>query len=251
MEMLISVIRQRCVAVDRAVVAMSGGVDSTLVAAAAAAAMGVRCVAVTVQSELTAPRDFTRAVEMAEHIGIEHHPLCIRLREIKEVRRNTELRCYHCKRAIFDLMRLEYGDDTLIMDGTNKDDDPKRPGLKTAKEFGVFSPLKEAGMTKADVRRVAKSIELPNWDTPSESCLATRIPTGIPLNQQRLEMVRAMEEFFHARGVKTLRARHDNLVATIEVLSQYNAIIEKNHDRFMELISDLGLRSYRVCVLKG
>lgn len=244
MDSLVSVISKRLRTVDRAVVAMSGGVDSTLVAAAAYQVMGDRCVAVTVQSELTAVRDFTRAVEMAEHIGIEHHPLCIRLLEEKEVRRNGRYRCYYCKRAIFRLMRLEYGDDTVIMDGTNMDDDPERPGLKAAREYNVFSPLKEAGMTKSIVRATARSIGLPNWNAPSESCLATRLLAGLPLNLKRLEMVQAMESFYHKRGVENLRARHDNLVATVEHLSQDSEIINKYRDSFAALIKKIGLRSF-------
>jgi len=244
MDSLVSVISKRFKTVDRAIVAMSGGVDSSLVAAAAFQVFGNKCVAVTVQSELTAASDFTRAVETAEHIGIEHHPLCIRLLEVKEVRRNNEYRCYYCKRAIFELMRLEYGDDTLIMDGTNRDDDPNRPGLKAVREFGVFSPLEEAGMVKSEVRNTAKAIGLPNWDAPSESCLATRLPVGVPLNPVRLQMVQAMETFFQNRGVKALRARHDNLVATVEYLPQDAKIIRESRDSFAALIKEIGLRSY-------
>jgi len=244
MDKLVAVISKRCRPSDRAVIAMSGGVDSTLVAAAVYRVMGERCVAVTVQSEMTAARDFTRAVEMAEHIGIEHHPLCIRMLENKEVRRNGEFRCYHCKRAIFDLMRIEYGDDTIIMDGTNMDDDPNRPGLKAARELNVFSPLKEAGLTKASVRKIARGEGLPNWNAPSESCLATRIQAGMPLSLERLEMVQTMESFFHARGVEVLRARHDNLMATVEHLPQDAEIINKHRDFFAVLIKRIGLRSY-------
>lgn len=245
MNALVSVVAKRCRPVDMAVVAMSGGVDSTLVAAAVHRVMGSRCVAVTVQSELTAARDFTRAVEMAEHIGIEHHPLCIQLLKDKQVRRNGEFRCYHCKRAIFHLMRMEYGDDTVLIDGTNKDDDPDRPGLRAVKEFGVFSPLKEAGLTKEMVREAAKEVGLPNWNTPSESCLATRIPAGMPLNNERLEMVQIMESFFHAKGVHTLRARHDNLVASVEYFPQDAEIMQKYRDSFAALIKKIGLRSYQ------
>lgn len=244
MDLLTSVIAKRCENVDLVVVAMSGGVDSSLVAAAAYRVLGRKCIAVTVKSELTAGRDFTRAVEAAEHIGIEHHPLNMFLLKDPQVRRNTETRCYHCKRAVFELMVLEYGDDTLIMDGTNGDDDPARPGLKAVQEFGVFSPLREAGLTKSAVRETAREIGLTNWNAPSESCLATRIPIGIPLNKERLDMVQTMESFFHERGVETLRARHDNLVATVEHLPQYADIMVKHRDSFAALIKRIGLRSF-------
>ena len=231
---------------DRIIVSLSGGVDSSLVAAAALHAFGSRVVGVTVHSELTIPRDFTRAVEVAEHLGIEHHPLPLRMLEDKLVRRNSEERCYHCKKRIFKTMILEYGDDCMIMDGTNAEDDPARPGLGAAKEFGVFSPLAELGVGKQKVRQLARQIGLPNWNWPSESCLATRIPFGIPLSQDRLDKVDAMESFFHGLGIKSLRARHDNLVATVEYLPQYAEIIEKNRDKFAALIERIGLRSFIV-----
>ncbi len=142
------------------------------------------------------------------------------------------------------MMVLEYGDDCIILDGTNADDDPARPGLRAVREFGVFSPLKEVDMTKSDVRATAKSIGLPNWNAPSESCLATRIPIGMPLTADRLEKVNTMELFFHNLGVETLRARHDNLVATVEFLPQYADIMKKNRDSFAALIERIGLRSY-------
>lgn len=181
---------------------------------------------------------------MAEHIGMVHHPLFYHPLENKLLRRNNEDRCYQCKRGMFRLLVLDYGDDCVIMDGTNADDDPKRPGLKAVEEYRVFSPLKESGMTKAQVRAEAKRCGLPSWNLPSESCLATRIPQGVPLSPIALERVQAMESFFHAKGVGTLRAGHDNLVATVTYLPQYSEIMKKNRDAFAALIKRIGLRSF-------
>jgi len=236
---------------DRIVVALSGGVDSALVAAVAHGALGNQAVAVTVLSELTADRDFTRAAEIAEHIGIEHHPLLVRALDDKLVCRNTEDRCYHCKKNMFRRMTREYGDGCLIMDGTNADDDPARPGLRAVKEYGVFTPLSEAGIGKEEVRALARSAGLPNWNAPSESCLATRVPAGIPLSRQCLDKVQAMETFFHHRGVLTLRACHDNLVATVIYLPQYIDIMNKSRDKFAALIEKIGLRSYKFKEWRG
>ena len=238
------IIKDRFDTMKLGVVALSGGVDSALVAHAAHAALGDRCVAVTVQSEFTTPRDFTRAVEIAEFIGIEHHPLIMRMLADENVGRNDSRRCFHCKRAIFRMLRFEYGDHCLFMDGTNADDDPDRPGRKALQEFAVFSPLEEARLTKKMVRQLARFVGLPNWDTPSESCLATRLPVGTPLDAEGLERVRLMENFFHERGVDTLRAYHDNLMATVTFKSEYADIMEKNRDKFMALITGLGLRSF-------
>lgn len=229
---------------DHVVIALSGGVDSGLVAYAAYRAIGPKAVAVTVRSELTLRRDFTRAVEVAEHIGVEHHPLPLRLLDDTLLRRNNADRCYHCKKQILRMMMSEYGDSSLIVDGTNADDDPARPGLRAVQELGVRSPLAEAGLHKQQVRALAREAGLPNWDAPSESCLATRIPAGIPLSSRGLERVQAMESFFHDRGVETLRASHDNLVATVRHLSQYTEIINKNRDNFAALVEQIGLRSF-------
>ncbi len=244
MKSLLQMIVKRCSQAPHVVVALSGGVDSSLVAALAQKALGSKAIGVTVQSELTPQRDFTRAVELAEHIGMVHHPLLMRAMDNKMVRRNNEDRCYHCKKSIFELMVLEYGDDVVIMDGTNADDDPERPGLRAVKEFGVFSPLKEAGLTKAQVRIYAKRLGLPGWNYPSESCLATRVPVGMPLSVKALDRVQAMELFFHSKGVETLRATHDNLVATVTYMPEYSEIMEKNRDSFAALIKRIGLRSY-------
>ncbi len=244
MKSLVTLITDRCQSAPHVVVALSGGVDSSLVAAVALKAIGHKAIGVTVQSELTPQRDFTRAVELAEHIGMVHHPLLMRALEDKMVRRNNEDRCYHCKKGIFELMISEYGDECVIIDGTNADDDPARPGLRAVKEFGVYSPLKEAGMTKSMVRELAKKLGLPSWKLPSESCLATRIPVGMPLGVKALDRVQAMEMFLHDKGVETVRASHDNLVATVTYLTQYAEIMRKNRDSFAALIKRIGLRSF-------
>lgn len=244
LDLLVHDIADRCRSAGPFLVAMSGGVDSSLVAAAAYRALGERCVAVTVRSELTVPRDFTRAVELAEHIGIKHHSTLFQALENPSLRGNATDRCYHCKRAIFDLMKRGYGEDCRILDGTNSDDDPARPGLRAVNEFNVLSPLKEAGMGKEVVRMIARGAGLPSWDRPSESCLATRIKAGVELTEKGLAQVRAMESFFHEQGVETLRAYHDNLVATVVCLPQYIDILNKSRDAFAALIKRIGLRSF-------
>ena len=227
------------------VVALSGGVDSCLVALAAHRATDGEALTVTVKSELVAGREFSRAVEAAALIGLEHHPLPLRILDEPLVRRNGPDRCYGCKRAIFRMMKVEYGDHCLILDGTAADDDPARPGLRALREHGIVSPLAECGLDKERVRALAREAGLPMWDRPSNSCLATRIVEGIPLNVERLKMVETMESFFHARGADSVRVSHDNLVATVSFLPQYAEIMEKTRDKFAALIEGIGLRSCR------
>ena len=184
-------------------------------------------------------------MEVAEWIGIEHHPLLLRPLEEPGVRNNGPDRCYACKRALFRTLRLEYGDRCLLLDGTNADDDPARPGLRAVRESGVISPLARCGLTKEAVRALAREAGLPNWDRPSESCLATRIPTGTVLTPEALALVEKLETYFHERGIPSLRVRHDNLVATVEYPAQYAEIIEKHRDNFVAETRRIGLRSCR------
>lgn len=247
---LVATMRLRAGAAGPVVIALSGGVDSGLVAAAAHAAGHGRdrasVVAATVRSELTAARDVARASEVARHIGLAHCILEMRLLDNEAVRRNDADRCYHCKGAIFGLMRREFGHTCLLVDGTNADDDPARPGLRAAREHGVFHPLRELSIPKTRVRELARAAGLPNWDTPSESCLATRLPQGATLTQERLDKVRAMEDFLHERGVTTVRARHDDMVATVEYPAQYAEIMRQERDSLADLIKGIGLGSCRL-----
>ncbi|WP_319582746.1 ATP-dependent sacrificial sulfur transferase LarE [uncultured Pseudodesulfovibrio sp.] len=226
-----------------AAVALSGGVDSGLVAAAAKLALGSNVVACTVVTEMTQERDKERAIEVAERIGIEHRILNVSALSVPEVRRNLEDRCYYCKSLVFRTMRESVGDDCLLLDGTNAEDSPERPGLKAIKEFKVLSPLADLGLGKSNVRALAFDAGLPNWETPSESCLATRIPTGVELSSEGLNRVAIMETFLHSLGLSTVRVRPDNLMATVEFLPQYSEIITENRDKIVALAKKIGLQS--------
>ncbi|MCJ2165175.1 MULTISPECIES: ATP-dependent sacrificial sulfur transferase LarE [unclassified Pseudodesulfovibrio] len=246
-ESLVSNIRKKAEANDRVLVALSGGVDSGLVAAAAFEAAGARTIAATVASEMTTVLDRARAIEVAAHLGVQHRLIEAAVLADPKISENSEKRCYYCKRHIFQRMQAEFGTDCLVLDGTNADDDQNRPGLQAAKEFQVYSPLYEVGFNKAQVRNVARDRGLPCWDTPSESCLATRISTGTPLTLVGLSQVEAMESLLHQLGIPIVRVRHDNLVATVEYSSQYSEIIEVSRDNVVALSVRIGFRS---CLFK-
>ncbi|OIQ49886.1 NH(3)-dependent NAD(+) synthetase [Pseudodesulfovibrio hydrargyri] len=224
-------------------VALSGGVDSGLVAAAAKLALGSRAVACTLVSELTPARDRERAMEVAERIGIEHRILKVSALSVPEVRRNQIDRCYHCKCLVFRAIKEELGDECLLLDGTNADDPSDRPGLKAVREFKVFSPLADLGLGKSHIRALAFDAGLPNWETPSESCLATRIPLGVELSAEDLHRVEVLENYLHSLGLDTVRVRPDNLMATVEYLPQYSEIIAENRDKIVALAIKIGLQS--------
>ncbi|MBG0790583.1 MAG: ATP-dependent sacrificial sulfur transferase LarE [Desulfovibrionaceae bacterium] len=230
-----------------AVVALSGGVDSGLVALAARKALGTGCVAATAVSELTPARELGRAEALARHIGLPFRAVPVSVLGDPLVRANGPDRCYHCKRLIFRVLREEFGPDAVFFDGTNADDDPHRPGLKALREHGVRSPLREAGLGKRAVRELARRAGLPNHDTPSESCLATRIPRGIALDADNLKVVECLESQCHEMGADTLRVHYDNLVAIMEYLPQYADIMEQNRDSLMALALRIGVGS---CLFK-
>lgn len=247
LNLLASHIEERAGTGGRVAVAFSGGVDSGLAAAAAHRALGERAVACTVVSELTTGRDLLRAAEAAEAIGIEHRELPVSALAVSGVRNNPPDRCYYCKQLVFSTILNEFEGDCLLVDGTNFEDDPARPGLRAAAEFAVFPVLKEARMAKADVRRLAHEIGLPNWNAHSESCLATRIKTGDVLTAEALAGIEAMETLLAEMGAPLARVRPDNLVATVEHLPQYSEIMTQNRDNIVALAQRVGWRS---CLFK-
>ncbi|MEE9276946.1 MAG: ATP-dependent sacrificial sulfur transferase LarE, partial [Dehalococcoidia bacterium] len=176
-------LRDTVSACGAAVIAFSGGVDSTIVAAVAAQTLGHKALAVTARSPSLPDSEYDDARRIAAEIGIQH-----RIVETREYERpgyiaNNGDRCYHCKDELYDHLTpiaRELGG--VILNGANQDDlGDYRPGLRAAREHGVRSPLVEAGCTKAHVRELSRLLHLPNWDKPAMACLASRLPTGTPV----------------------------------------------------------------------
>lgn len=202
-----------------AIVAFSGGIDSTLVAKVAHDVLGERAVAVTAVSASLAESERLETIALAEQIGIRH--VLVRSAEVEDerYRANTPLRCYWCKHELSDILRAyarKHGY-LNILDGSNLDDTHDvRPGRKAMKEGGFRSPLIEAGMDKAEVRAAARELGLPNWDKPAMACLASRIPYGTQVNPQNLKQVELAEAFLHDLGMRQVRVRHHGSLARIE-----------------------------------
>jgi len=223
-------------------IAMSGGVDSCLLAAVTKSVMGDRCCGVTIQSEMTIESDVVMARAVAEEIGIMHTVIQMPLLDDEKIASNMGNRCYYCKQRIFStITTIMPGYD--VMDGTNADDDPSRPGRRAAEEFGVMSPLLYCGLGKDEIRQMAQDYGLSNWDRVSESCLATRVRLGTALTANGLDRVQLMEGFFHKQGVSSLRVYHDNLMVTVVYLPQYEEIIDKSRDGFAAFVKEIGLLS--------
>lgn len=206
-------------AMPAAAVALSGGVDSGLVAKAAAVALGDKSVAVTADSPSVARRELLAARELAAAVGIRH--VVVTPDEFADplYRANSGDRCYHCKSHLYEAVaRLDLGG-AVVCSGANRDDlGDYRPGLRAAAERGVRHPLVEAGFTKSDVRAVARWWGLPNWDKPAAPCLSSRLAPGVAATADRTARVEAAEDLVRTLGVADCRARlHADDLLRLEV----------------------------------
>lgn len=203
-----------------ALVAFSGGVDSSLVLAAARQALGTRVLAVTACSPTYPDHEKDQAAAIAQQLGARHG--FVDSDEFKDpsYRANPPNRCYYCKRELFQKLQMIAARQNLpvIVDGSNADDELDfRPGRKAAKEFGVRSPLAELGFGKNLIRQMAKEQGLPNWDQPACACLASRIPYGQEITPLRLKRVAQAEAALRDYGFRTLRVRDHGTLARIEI----------------------------------
>ncbi|HEX5367920.1 MAG TPA: ATP-dependent sacrificial sulfur transferase LarE [Dehalococcoidia bacterium] len=202
------------------VVAFSGGVDSTFVAAAAFDALGERALAVTGVSPSVPAAEVEEAKQLAAQIGIAH-----RLLETHEMDRpgyveNSSDRCFFCKDELYTLLdeMTQIDGYEFVADGCNLDDTgDHRPGRRAAADHAVRSPLIEAGLTKDEIRELSRERGLPTWDKPAMACLSSRIPYGTPVTIEALDQIESAEMFLRSLGLRQLRVRHHGNVARIEL----------------------------------
>ena len=205
------------------VVAFSGGVDSTFLAAAAAEVLGDRALAVTAHSPLYPGHEQKEADELAARIGIRHETVVSDELDVPGFADNPPNRCYLCKSELFTVVReiAEKHGISAIADGTNADDTSDyRPGRKAAAECGVLSPLLEAGLSKDDIRELSRGMDLPTADKAAFACLASRFPYGARIDEPKLVAVGAVENLLRALNFRQFRVRHHGEVARIEVLPE-------------------------------
>ena len=201
------------------IVAYSGGVDSTFVAAMAHDLLDGRALAITGVSPSVPASEVEQAKELARHIGIAHELIETREMDDPNYVANTPDRCFHCKDGLYGrltAMARERGFD-CVADGCNLDDTGDfRPGRRAAARHTVHSPLVEAGLTKEDIRALSRERGLPTWNKPAMACLSSRIPYGTPVTVEALGRIEEAEACLRSLGLRQLRVRHHDDVARIE-----------------------------------
>ena len=208
---------------EKALIAYSGGIDSTLVAKVAYDVLGDKALAITAVSPSLLPEDLEDARIQAEVIGICHEEVKTNEMENQNYTSNPINRCYFCKSELHDTLKplaLKKGY-SYVVDGVNAEDlRDYRPGIQAAKERGARSPLAEVGMSKFEVRQLAKDLDLPWWDKPAQPCLSSRFPYGEEITLEKLQRVGRGERYLRDLGLKNLRVRSDRDTARIEILPE-------------------------------
>lgn len=238
-------------------IAFSGGVDSTFLMKVAHDVLGENAVAVTISSLFVTDDELSGAKKFCEDEGIKHVIYKADVLSIPGIYVNPPDRCYICKKAIFTNVGKIVADMwiNVVAEGTNVDDDSDyRPGMRAIKELGVRSPLKEAGLTKNEIRQLSHMLSLPTWNMPSAACLASRLAYGEKITGEKLNMVYEAEKYIRSLGFGQFRVRLQSVIARIELspddIDRFmdkdirNAVSEKLHNIGFKYVS-LDLDGYR------
>ncbi len=229
--------------VSGAVVAFSGGVDSSFLLCTAREVIGERVLAVTASSETYLEEEVENARELARAMGVRHLVVRTRETELPAFSSNPPDRCYHCKRellsTLWDVARAE-GLECVLEGSTASDLLEHRPGMRAAAELGVRSPLQEAGLTKAEIRELSRQAGLPTWNKPPMACLASRFPYHTPITEAGLRAVARAERSLRALGVKLVRVRHHGTVARIEVAPEEISTVLGFREEVVRLVKAAG-----------
>ncbi len=228
-----------------AIIAFSGGVDSTFLLKVASDVLGDKVLAVTATSASMPQKELEETKLLAKQIGVRHRIVHTKEVENPEYAKNPTNRCYHCKTELYstlDSISQEFKD-AVVLNGINLDDvSDYRPGAKAATEWKVQSPLRESGLTKADIRLLSKELGLQTHDKPASPCLSSRIPYGSEVNPEKLKQIELGEDFLRSLGIRELRLRHHGDVARIEVApNDFNVVLE-NSERISSELKKLGFK---------
>lgn len=225
-------------------VAFSSGVDSTFLLKTVHALLGDKTLAITVHSCLSPQRELDEAVQFTHNEGIEHVVVEVDALSMPGFAQNPANRCYLCKTEIFSHIRRLADERNIphVAEGSNADDSSDyRPGLQAIAELGIVSPLREAGLTKQEIRQLSSELGLPTWNKQSFACLATRFPYGEEITKERLAMIDASEQCLLDAGFRQVRVRFHGNLARIETdesglqLLADKILRQTLHDRFKEI----------------
>jgi uncharacterized protein len=243
----IAAVRRLLAETGGVVVAHSGGVDSSVVAALASSVLGDRALAVTAVSPSLAPGELEDAKRVANVVGVRHRAVRTHETERPAYLANGTDRCYHCKAELYDVLRRVAAEEGLpvVASGANADDLADfRPGLRAAAEHGVRHPLVEAGLTKQDVRGAARRLGVPVWDKPASACLSSRIPFGVRITVEELSRIGRAERLLKELGFRQCRVRAHGELVRIEVEPQDVPTLAQAdvRERVTRGLKDLGYR---------
>ena len=210
----------RLAALGSVLVAYSGGVDSAFLAVTAARVLGPAAVCITADSPSYPDRHREMAMDTARAFGLRHEIIQTSEIERPEYRANPANRCYYCKHELYTRLTGIAASRGIaaVIDGSNADDrGDYRPGRQAAREFGVLSPLDESGLTKAEIRELARRAGLATWDEPASACLSSRIPYHSEVTPAKLRQIEAAERVLRRLGFRVFRVRHHDTIARLEL----------------------------------
>jgi uncharacterized protein len=235
------------------IVAYSGGIDSALLLKIAGDVLGDRVLAITADSPSVPRQELQEAREFAARVGVRHLIVATEEFDQEDYTSNPSNRCYFCKFELYSKLQEIARQEKIryVANGTNMDDlGDYRPGLQAADEFEVVSPLQHAGLTKSDIRALAKRLDLEIWDKPASPCLSSRIPYGDEVTPEKLAMIEAAEIYLRSLGIRELRVRHFAHKARIETALKDIPLINKKlkqiEKRFLQIgFSEVELAEFR------
>ena len=227
------------------VIAFSGGVDSTFLAAIASQTLGQKTICIFVKSPVVPIQERDEAHQLASRLKLNWLETEQDQMKDPQFTCNDKNRCYYCKTGMIKHLKRLAGDRniTFICEGSNYDDlDDYRPGLKAVAETGARSPLAESCLTKAEIRALSREMGLPNWDRPASPCLTSRVPYGTPITANIITRIEKGEQFLREIGIKQVRLRHHGDIARIEAGREDIPVLLDNREGLVDKLKGLGYK---------